>query len=244
MRFYEKRHAAQSTRHPLSKRPTGGLALFPLCILLKGPKCPSRSTERVELCRNRLPIYLASRERESVMYIHVGLEFIGERASAISMANSTGSKLDAIPTAASSCSEPDGEPINTKLPQSAGSPSPATRHKMLVHSFVAKDSFDLAGSDRETDKDGSVTEDSRTRRPLANSIRRRALQSSTSGHSEQAQQQQQPQQQQPMNSSPGTTPRRLSIELCRLVDAGYLCCDWKIKKRDADAVSTLFLLAS
>lgn len=56
------------------------------------------------------------------------------------------------------------------------------------------------GSDRDTDKEGSVTDDSyRPRRP-ATSIRRRALQSANSSNVIE----------QPMNSSPGQTPRRSS----------------------------------
>lgn len=84
----------------------------------------------------------------------------------------------------------------TNSSQSSAKASPVGQHRMLVHSSVAKDSFDLAGSDRETDKESSVGEDERSRRPLVNSIRRRVLQSTGSSGAEQ-----------PMNSSPGT-PRR------------------------------------
>ena len=87
---------------------------------------------------------------------------------------------------------------NSQSQQSTASASPVGQDRVMAHSLVAKDSFDLAGSDRETDKDSSsVGEDDRWRRPIVNSlsIRRRVLHSAGSSV------------EQPMNSSPGT-PRR------------------------------------
>jgi len=78
--------------------------------------------------------------------------------------------------------------------------SPGSHHKTApVHKLVKDNSVDLTGSDRDTEKEGSLTDLNdvvRPRRSVAQSIRRRAMQSAQSGV------------EQPLNSSPGQTPRR------------------------------------
>ncbi|XP_046463501.1 GRAM domain-containing protein 4-like isoform X1 [Daphnia pulex] len=79
--------------------------------------------------------------------------------------------------------------------------SPGSQHK-TVHRLVNESSVDLTGSDRDTDKEGSLTDLNdvvRPRRSVAQSIRRRAMQSAKSGAELQ---------EQPSNSCPGQTPRR------------------------------------
>lgn len=78
--------------------------------------------------------------------------------------------------------------------------SPIQPHRTRpVYQLVRDNSVDLIGSDRDTtDKEGSLTDlnDVRPRRPVAQSMRRRAIQSANSGV------------EQPKNSSPGQSPRR------------------------------------
>jgi hypothetical protein len=79
--------------------------------------------------------------------------------------------------------------------------SPGSQHK-TVHRLANESSVDLTGSDRDTDKEGSLTDLNdvvRPRRSVAQSIRRRAMQSAKSGAELQ---------EQPSNSCPGQTPRR------------------------------------
>ena len=103
-------------------------------------------------------------------------------------------------TTSNQSEEQNGEQQNwqqQQQQQSAASvnASPVPHHKTLSQAAIM-DSLDQGGSDRDTDKEGSVTDDSRPRRPVT-SIRRRVLQSANSSNVEQ-----------PTNSSPGQTPRR------------------------------------
>lgn len=79
--------------------------------------------------------------------------------------------------------------------------SPGSQHK-TVNRLVNESSVDLTGSDRDTDKEGSLTDLNdvvRPRRSVAQSIRRRAMQSAKCGAELQ---------EQSSNSCPGQTPRR------------------------------------
>lgn len=102
------------------------------------------------------------------------------------------------------------EPTNSQQSVNA---SPVPHHRTLIQTVV-KDSME-GGSDRDTDKEGSVTDDSylRPRRPA--SIRRRALQSANSSNVVE----------QPMNSSPGQSPRRSSplFLSCLLLPFSHFC---------------------
>ena len=77
--------------------------------------------------------------------------------------------------------------------------SPLLHRTGPAYNLVMKDnSVDLTGSDRDTDKEGSLSDlnDIGSRRPVAQSMRRWAIHSANSGI------------EQPKNSSPGQTPRR------------------------------------
>lgn len=74
--------------------------------------------------------------------------------------------------------------------------SPTSQGKAAARKLVRDTSVDLTGSDRDTDKEGSLTDDGAPRRPVAHSMRRRAIHSANSDTV------------QPMNSSPTQTPRR------------------------------------
>ncbi|XP_057368789.1 GRAM domain-containing protein 4-like isoform X2 [Daphnia carinata] len=74
--------------------------------------------------------------------------------------------------------------------------SPTSQGKATARKLVKDASVDLTGSDRDTDKEGSLTDDGAPRRQVAHSMRRRAIHSANSDNV------------QPINSSPTQTPRR------------------------------------